>query len=255
MLFSINRSYTWSVGFFNPAWKLTKGSKYDLVFVIDDGQPMTGVATAIRTVGVEMMLADSSALFTQFRRGRQLRVTAANQVFNFNLDGTAALLPALLECVRVELAGGSNPFAGRAAAPAPSSSTRAKNERRPDTANQAEATVILANVLSSAQLPGFSIKPAEEAAKFNASAVWTGPAGLAGMLNVLAGQQFNDPTLASGLIGSAAETCKGAFLSGSLPDLSQRKTVRVFTSCKEDSETLTTYFLAVLAPRAESTYL
>src|SRR5262249_27779588 len=149
---------------------------------------MTGVATAIGPNSVETVLADSAALFAQFRRGRQLRVAAASQVFSFNLDGTSALLPALLNCVQQELAGGANPFASRAAPSTQSTASRA------DPSYQAEATVILANVLASAQLSGFSVAPAEEAAKFKADALWTAT-DLIGMLKVAPGVQLNDPKL------------------------------------------------------------
>jgi len=242
VLFSVSRSYSWSLGFANPAWNLTKGSRYNIVFVIDDGQPMTGVATAIGPNSVETVLADSAALFAQFRRGRQLRVAAASQVFSFNLDGTSALLPALLNCVQQELAGGANPFASRAAPSTQSTASRA------DPSYQAEATVILANVLASAQLSGFSVEPAEEAAKFKADALWTAT-DVIGMLKVAPGVQLNDPKLVSALIGSGAENCKGAFLSGSLPETSGRKSVRMFTSCEGEKGVITAYYLAVQRPK------
>src|SRR5215467_3178807 len=246
VLFSVNRSYSWSMGFANPAWKLTKGSRYNIVFVIDDGQPMTGMATANSANSVEVVLADSEALFAQFKRGRQLRVAAASQVLSFNLDGTSALLPALLGCVQQEVAGGggANPFASGAA---PSTSTQSKGSRA-DPSYQAEATVILANVLASAQLPGFSIEPAEEAAKFKTDALWTA-ADVIGMLKVAPGVQLNDPKLASVLIGGAAENCKGAFLSGTLPETSGKKGVRMFTSCEGEKGLITAYYLAVQRPK------
>ena len=251
MVFSINRSLTWSVGFFNPAWRLNKGSEYDIAFVIDDAQPTTSRATAISGEGVSIQLADSSALFTQFRRGRQLRVAAANQVFTFNLDGTSALLPALLGCVQQENAGGANPFAGRTqppAGPPSTSSTHAKNTPA-NNAHQAEATVVLANVMSATKVPGFSILPADEVAQYNMDAAWAGT-GVLGALKVVPDAQVDDPKLASVLLGRAAEDCKGAFLSGSLPDISRNKSVRVFTSCGDDKNgVLTTYYLAVRRPK------
>jgi len=261
VLFSVNRAYSWSLGFANPAWNLTKGSRYNIVFVIDDGQPMTGVATAIGPNSVEVVLADSAALFAQFRRVRQLRVVladsatlftrgrqrdvaAASQVFSFNLDGTSTLLPALLSCVQQELAGGANPFVSRAAPP---TSTQSGGSRA-DPSYQAEATVILANVLASAQLPGFSIEPAEEAAKFKTDALWTAT-DVIGMLKVAPGVQLSDPKLASALIGGDAENCKGAFLSGSLPETSGKKSVRMFTGCEQEKGVITAYYLAVQRPK------
>src|SRR5262247_1815961 len=104
------------MAFHHPSWSLVKGSQYDIAFVIDGGQPMMGRASALNSNTVQIMLAEDSALFSQFRRGRQLRVAAANQVFSFNLDGTSTVLPTLVACVQQAIApAGTNPFADRSA--------------------------------------------------------------------------------------------------------------------------------------------
>src|SRR5262249_11085936 len=99
------------------------GSRYTCVFDVRGGQPRRARQTANSANSVEVVLADSTALFAQFKHGRQLRVVlaesgvlfrggrqldvaAASQVLSFNLDGTSALLPALLGCVQQEVAGG-----------------------------------------------------------------------------------------------------------------------------------------------------
>ena len=51
------------------------------------------------------------------------------------------------------------------------------------------------------------------------------------------------------LIGGDAENCKGAFLSGSLPETSGKKSVRMFTSCEEEKSAITAYYLAVQRPK------
>jgi len=104
---------------------------------------------------------------SQFRRGRMLQVSSAKQVFSFSLDGTSALLPALLNCVRQETTppGGTNPFAAQQA-----TAKRAGPSRG---ALQAEAAIIGANVLGAAGIKGFSLGSAEDATKFGADAVWT----------------------------------------------------------------------------------
>jgi len=51
------------------------------------------------------------------------------------------------------------------------------------------------------------------------------------------------------LIGGAAENCKGAFLSGTLPETSGKKGVRMFTSCEGEKGLITAYYLAVQRPK------
>lgn len=246
MMFTVNRVMGWSVALHDFASTL-RSKEFNLTLVIDDGQPIAVRAMAIDSHTLEIPLADSANLFTQFRRGRQLRVVAPRIVLTFNLDGTSALLPSLVECVQQEL----NPrrqnnvaSARQSVAPAsvaPASSTPA---------HQAEATVMLANVLSLSGVSGFVIAPAEEAAKLKVDAAWMAGEELGGALRVFPTLQVNDPKLQSHLIGYGAEQCKGAFLSGSLPETSdKKKVVRIFTTCQEGAKTTTAYHTAIPRPK------
>src|SRR5262249_30309131 len=141
-----------------------------------------------------------------------------------------------------------NPFAGRTASP-PAAPPPASKNPPANTTHQAEATVVLANVMSATKVPGFSIMPAEEAAKYNWHALWLGTGGLRA-LNVVPDAQVDDAKLASVRVARDAEACKGAFLSGSLPDVSRNRSVRLFTSCDDDKTgAITTYYLAVRRPK------
>jgi hypothetical protein len=66
---------------------------------------------SISSEQAQVDLADSSELFSRFRRGNMLQVSSANQVFSFSLNGTSALLPALLTWVQQETTPvGTNPY-------------------------------------------------------------------------------------------------------------------------------------------------
>jgi len=103
MLLSIDREYKWSMGFATSNWNLTVGHEYPISFTVDQVQALEGTAVAVRTDMVRVPLADSAALFNTFRRGYMLRVFSADQRFEFILQGTNKVLPALLRCVKFEL--------------------------------------------------------------------------------------------------------------------------------------------------------
>ena len=198
---------------------------------------------------VQVFLADSSELFfsselfLQFRRGNMLQVSAANQVLSFSLDGTSALLPALLDCVRQETTSGvaqTNPFG------VPQTPPRAQPSRD---SVRAEAALTAANVLGAAGIGKFSFGSLEDATKFKADAVWMAGA-LTGMINIFENAKLDDPTIPSILIGEDAKSCgKGAFLSGSLPDSDGKEMLRIFTSFQREKKNMTVYYLAVPRPK------
>jgi hypothetical protein len=246
VIFSINRGYAWNMGFGNPQWRLTKGQQYDIAFSVDGSPPIVAKAEAAGTNSAFVPLADSAELFSQFRRGRMLQVAAANEVFSFNLDGTSALLPALLNCVRQETTpvGASNPFVAQPATKraGPSRATPSRE------ALQAEAAIIGANVLGAAGIRGFSLGSAEDAAKLKVDAVWTSDT-LVGKIVIADGLRLDDPNIPSTLIGEDAKSCKGAFLSGSLPESDGKAMLRIFTSCQMEKQNSTVYYLAVPRPK------
>jgi hypothetical protein len=252
VVFSINRDFHWSMGFAHPGWKLRPGEVFDIAFTVDDMQPILAKARAIKNLLVEVNLDESSELFARFRRGRVLRVAAANQVFNFNLTGTSQLLPALLACAAnrgsaTQMA--SNPFETRAAAP-----NRSNSGGTPDRAREtAEATALAANLLSAAGITGFALLGPSDHPEIKGDARWV-QGGVLGtiniMLNVPPGEFRNIPAY---LIGNDAKACKGTFFSGALPD-ETAEVGRVFTTCQVGGETSTAYYLAV-PRRAGGAYL
>jgi hypothetical protein len=257
VLFSVNRRFQWSVGFGNPKWELTPRSTYPIAFSIDGAKAISAKAIAITPNTVEVPLRDNAYLFEKFKYGDLLRVAAANQIFSFRLTDTAKLLPALLRCVRdtvedTRVATPSNPFApqggGGGAQPQRSTSnpfaaTSAPSSGNPDT--RAEATVIVANLMSLTGIKGFRILAPDEAPKIKADAIWRGQ-GTLGTVRILSPRVTSDVKNLSGLlIGSDARKCKGAFASGALPADGNDAIVRVFTSCKTGDKTFTIYYLAL----------
>jgi S1-C subfamily serine protease len=96
---SIGENGSWQLGFAHESWRLTAGEAFPLALTFD-GQPsfnVYGMPIGAQLVQVEMPL--NSALIGQFRKAKVMTAFAQGQLFQFNLNQTAQLLPALLNCV------------------------------------------------------------------------------------------------------------------------------------------------------------
>jgi hypothetical protein len=235
MLFSINRNYQWNVGFASPHFNLQQQQQNIQLALSIDGEPPSRVtAYAISSQHVGIALAPDAVLFTKFRQGNTLQLIANDASHTFNLTGTSRLLPALLECVNSALK--PTPMQTvQAAKPAPASV--------PGEDYRAEATAIIANLLSQAGITGFQISPAgQDEIGLKPEVYWTAN-NVSGALVILKDQSLATPAdAAPQLIAAAAKACKGAFMSGSLPEEAHGTQARVFTNCRSDKGARTVYY-------------
>lgn len=96
---AIANNGSWRLGFAHDSWRLTPGEAFPLALTFD-GQPafnVYGMPLGTQLVNVEMPV--TSNLINQFRKARQMTAFAQGQLFQFNLNQTGQLLPALLNCV------------------------------------------------------------------------------------------------------------------------------------------------------------
>jgi hypothetical protein len=250
LFFFVDRAFTWSIAFANTAWHLNEGDKYPLQMFVDGRGPIHATAEAGGTDFVIVPVDDNGPIFQRFRKGYVLRVLAAGQVFEFNLDGTSRGLASLVDCVSRYIAfGGSsnkaNPFV--AAGPSPSASS-------PDF--RAEATTVLANLLSTAGATGYHIMEKEETpADFaNNHVVWTG-ADYLGTFNVVSEPWDGGPeALLTSLLSRDAQSCAGNYASkrGSSPTSSAFKDAVAVSTCQIGSETFIAFYAAY--PRNKGGY-
>jgi hypothetical protein len=242
--FAIDRQYRWGMDLANRAWQLRPGGVYELAFSIDGADPIRITAKAANSTELSFQLADSTELFNRFRRGNQLRVASTHSALTFNLADTSAMLARLHDCVRrhTQPATVANPSGGKQR---PGSSAR---DTVADPALQAEAAVLLANVMAAANVRGYSMGAPEEAAKIGGHAFWTAPSAL-GTLLVIPHRRIDDPEIPGFVTGVNAMGCKGAFMSASLPATDAR-VVRATTTCQRPGEALSTsYYFGVPRPR------
>ncbi len=96
---AITANGSWRLGFAHESWRLTPGEAFPLTLTFD-GQPafnVYGMPLGTQLVNVEMPV--TSNLINQFRKARQMTAFAQGQLFQFNLNQTGQLLPALVNCV------------------------------------------------------------------------------------------------------------------------------------------------------------
>ena len=108
---AVSPQMKWSIAFFNPDWKLRVGEVIR-VSAFFDGRPYELSANAIDPTYAMISMPDDSALSIAFRRAYVLRALAQGSEFQFNLDGTSRLLPALINCVKAEINRDANPQDG-----------------------------------------------------------------------------------------------------------------------------------------------
>jgi S1-C subfamily serine protease len=96
---SIGENGSWRLGFAHDSWRLTPGEAFPLALTFDGQQPFNvyGMPIGAQLVNVEMPV--NSSLVNQFRKAKTMTAFAQGQLFQFNLNQTAQLLPALLNCV------------------------------------------------------------------------------------------------------------------------------------------------------------
>lgn len=96
--FQIMEDFSWNMALFDVPVKLREGQKIDVAFQIDKGSVRRMTGAVPEQDFIILPLPDDVEMFDQFRRGRLLRVEVAGKVASFRLDGTSAMLSALLEC-------------------------------------------------------------------------------------------------------------------------------------------------------------
>jgi hypothetical protein len=236
LLFSVDRNYNWSVAFRLPDASLIPDQTVKLELSIDDAAPTLVVGSALTEDLINVRLSPTTDIFNRFRLGSTLKFIARDVRYKFSLTDTARLLPALVDCVNTSL----NPIPMQTAIPP---TARVAEDYR------AEATTLLANLLSLAGVPNFKIElTPREAIGTKAEAYWSaGP--LQGALLVLRERGIDSPAdVAPIVIGFGARLCKGSFLSGALPAEEDGAMARAFTRCESDKGAITAYYITLSRP-------
>ncbi len=130
LLFHLSRSYQWSMGLHNRAWRNTPGAAINLMYFIDNGPPIRVTAVVNNLGVVSIPLADSRALFEKFKKGRRLFVVDSRERFGFDLANSSKALDAVYGCVQRHSVG-SNPPPGYDRGPPPGNAPPPRYDRSP----------------------------------------------------------------------------------------------------------------------------
>lgn len=261
----VDKRYDWALAFTHQSWALTQGSKLPIVVSFDNKNTFNVTGVALSTNMVVVPMPTESGLVKSFRAARTMSAFAQGTLFQFKLDGTAVLLPALVNCVKTINTGGlaaatnfvapvtaamaankeaaNSKAANIAASRQPSSPTTASSlqpERPQDgpAELQLEAMQIASNFILKAALSHPSLVSRAETPQTVAmsGAAWKADNATGFVRIVPPRPNLTGVDVAAAIVGNDARDCKGKFLSARASELVDSDVVFRGMSACEDSE-------------------
>ena len=259
LLVMVSENVTWNLGFANGNWSLKPGANFPIVLTFDGRAPFNVNGRVISAHSVSVDMPDTSDLIRQFRASTTMSAFAEGNLFQFNLDKTGILLPALVNCVatvkRDGVAGARDfvlpqqpPATGARAAASPqtgSSLTPASGPSTPEL--QIEAMEFASNFILKAALNNARVLSRAETPPTLVSngAAWRSDDAI-GFVRIIPAQAgLKGLDVASAIVANDAKDCKGKFASARNSELVDSDVVfRGMSSC-EDSEraSISQYFI------------
>jgi hypothetical protein len=251
----VSANVSWNLGFSHNGWALKPGTAFPIVLTFDGRAPFNVEGKVISAHSVSVEMPDTSDLIKQFRASTTMSAFAQGNLFQFNLDRTGVLLPALVNCVvtvnRDGIAGARDfvlpAVAARAGAPPQtgSSLTPASGPSTPEL--QLEAMEFASNFILKASLNNPRVLSRSETPPtlVNNGAAWRSDDAI-GFVRIIPAQGgLKGLDVASAIVGNDAKDCKGKFASARNSELVDSEVVfRGMSSC-EDSEraSISQYFI------------
>jgi hypothetical protein len=245
----VSPELTWNLGFVNSNWSLKTGASFPIVLTFDGRAPFNVNGRVISANSVSVDMPDTSDLIKQFRASTTMSAFAEGNLFQFNLDKTGMLLPALVNCVAIvkrDGVAGARDFVVPQRAPATGSSlTPGAGASTPEL--QLEAMEFASNFILKAALNNARVLSRAEtpAALVNNGAAWRSDDAI-GFVRILPAQGgLKGLDVASAVVANDAKECKGKFASARNSELVDSDVVfRGMSSC-EDSEraSISQYFI------------
>jgi hypothetical protein len=98
---TVDQGAGWALGFHNPKWTLANNQTFQIALTFDGQRPFNVQGVAISGNLIRVPMPVDSTLIAQFRKAKAMTAFTQGQLFQFKLDQTAVLLPALANCVAV----------------------------------------------------------------------------------------------------------------------------------------------------------
>lgn len=255
----VTHTMNWALAFTHPNWTLATGQKFPIVLSFDGKKTFNVDVVAMTPTSVLVPMPDNSDLIKSFRAAKTMSAFAQGSLFQFSLDGTAILLPALVSCVKTINSGGlaaagdftapllAAKTAKQAAPPTTASSLQPNIPQEGSAAYQLEAMQIASNFILKASLVHPSILSRAETP---ASVAATGAAWKAdnatGFVRIIPPQpNVSGLDVASAIVGNDAKDCKGKFASARNSELVDSEVVfRGMSACEDSARSvIAEYFI------------
>jgi S1-C subfamily serine protease len=95
----VGANMTWRLGFSSESWTLTTGQNFPIILTFDGQQPFNVYAAVIGPHLVAVNMPDNSTLIDEFRKSKTMSAFTQGHLFQFDMSGTSALIPTLVNCV------------------------------------------------------------------------------------------------------------------------------------------------------------
>src|SRR5260370_28132029 len=92
---TIDQGAGWSLGFYNPKWTLANNQAFQIALTFDGQRPFTVQGMALHENVIRVPMPVHSLLIAQFPNAKPIPAFTQGQLFQFKLDQTALLRPAL----------------------------------------------------------------------------------------------------------------------------------------------------------------
>jgi hypothetical protein len=255
----VTKTYHWALGFTHPSWALAPGQKFPIVLSFDGRNTYNVDGVAVSRVMVLVQMPEDSALIKSFRVARTMSAFAQGNLFQFNLNGTAILLPSLVNCVKTINANGiaaatdfsvatnvtprlvspTTPTTPPTTPPTTTSSLQPDRPQEGSVELQLEAMQIASNFIlkaSSLSHPSLLSRSETPVSLISTGAAWKAD-NATGFVRIIPPQpNVAGLDVAAAVVGNDAKDCKGKFASARNSELIDSEVVfRGMSSC-EDSE-------------------
>jgi hypothetical protein len=245
----VTNTMNWGLAFSHPNWRLAQGQKFPIVLSFDGRNTFDVDGIMMSSNAVLVAMPDNSALIGSFRAAKTMSAFAQGSLFQFGLDGTSILLPALVSCVKTVNAGGiasagdftapliAAKAAKRAQPPTAASSLQPGIPQEGSAEYQLEAMQIASNFILKASLTHPTILSRSEtpASVASTGAAWKAD-NATGFVRIVPPQpNVTGLEVAAAIVGNDAKDCKGKFASGRNSELVDSEVVFRGMSACEDS--------------------
>jgi hypothetical protein len=253
-LVMIDGTPSWSLGFAHDGWSLSGGQAFPIALTFDGGPAVNVQGVAIGNKLVRVPMPDNSALINAFRKANSMTAYARGQLFQFNLDQTAQLLPSLANCVAkvkqygIAKAGDfSVSGAPKQAAASPAGGSLKPGPQTGPADMQIEAVELASNFILKTSLrnPHVLSRSETPAAIAGSGAAWRSDEA-AGFVRIIPPREgMKGIVFTAAVVAGDAKDCGGKFASGRMSELVDSEVVfRGFSSCEDSAGArISQYFL------------